>query len=279
MLQTLSVSPVNNSVSPFLRWAGGKRWLVSAYPDLLPQTYNIYHEPFLGSGAMYFYMRPAKAILGDANADLINAYSGIKNDWQSIYKILEKYQRLHNKDFYYEIRAKNFRNLTKKAAQFIYLNRTCYNGLYRVNSSGTFNVPIGTRTRILLESDNFQAVSNQLKKAKLHTIDFEDIINNAAKGDFLFVDPPYTVKHNQNGFVQYNDHLFSWNDQIRLRDSIDRAVSKGVKVLLTNADHASIHDLYDGIGEKFSLNRLSKISGDVCGRGQYSELIVKCYKS
>lgn len=278
MLPAVS-SPSNSPiVVPFLKWAGGKRWLVSSYPELFPQNYNRYLEPFLGSGAVYFYMRPEKAMLGDANADLINTYSEIRDNWQAIHKALKKYHASHNKDFYYEIRAKNFRSPIQKAAQFIYLNRTCWNGLYRVNLNGDFNVPIGTKKNVLLESDDFFAISQQLQRANLLATDFEEIIDNAKCEDFLFVDPPYTVKHNLNGFVKYNDQLFSWDDQIRLRDSVVKAVTRGVKVLLTNADHASIHELYDGVGEMISLDRLSVISGDAKARGRYSELIVKCYK-
>lgn len=264
-------------IIPFLKWAGGKRWLVSNYPDLFPEKYKNYVEPFLGSGAVYFHMQPHRAILGDANADLIGVYQQIKENWKPVAKTLQSYHRLHDKDFYYEIRGKEFRSPVKKAAKFIYLNRTCWNGLYRVNLNGNFNVPIGTKKNVILHTDDFETVSQQLSNTELHASDFENIINQAEAGDFLFVDPPYTVKHNLNGFVKYNEQIFSWDDQVRLRDCIDNAVVRGVKVLLTNADHESIHELYDGIGEMISLDRLSVISGNADGRGRYSELIVKCY--
>lgn len=265
-------------IVPFLKWAGGKRWLVSDYPNLFPEEYKAYVEPFLGSGAVYFYLLPDRAILGDANADLIEAYQQIKENWKAVTKVLQSYHRLHDKDFYYGIRSTDFKDPVKKAAKFIYLNRTCWNGLYRVNLNGNFNVPIGTKKNVILNTDDFEAVSQQLGNTELNASDFENIIEQAQAGDFLFVDPPYTVKHNLNGFVKYNDQLFSWDDQVRLRDCIDNAVVKGVKVLLTNADHESIHELYNGIGEMISLDRLSVISGNANARGRYSELIVKCYK-
>ena len=264
--------------APFLKWAGGKRWLVANHSYLFPTQYKSYLEPFLGSGAVYFHMRPTSAILADANEDLIITYGAIKKDWRSVHTLLQTYQRQHSKDFYYETRAKTFQNLVQKAAQFIYLNRTCWNGLYRVNLKGSFNVPIGTKTNVLLGNDDFEAVSRVLNNADLHATDFQTIISAAKNNDFLFVDPPYTVKHNLNGFVKYNDQLFSWDDQLRLRDCIENAVSRGVKVLLTNADHKSVRDLYKGMGEMVSLNRLSVISGHASARGKYSELIVKCYK-
>ncbi len=266
-------------ISPFLKWAGGKRWLVSQHPDLFPTMYKSYLEPFVGGGAVFFHMRPTNAILGDSNEELINTYVTIKEDWSNLHKLLESHHCLHCKEFYYEMRAKTFENSVEKAARFIYLNRTCWNGLYRVNLKGSFNVPIGTKTKVVLDSDDFCTVSNILKDTDLHTSDYQTIVDSAQKDDFLFVDPPYTVKHNLNGFVKYNDKLFSWDDQIRLRNCIDNAVSRGVKVLLTNADHESVRDLYKGIGEMTSRERLSIISGNVNARGKCSELIVKCYKS
>ncbi len=264
-------------IVPFLKWAGGKRWLVAKHSHLLPEKFNTYLEPFVGSGAIYFHLRPSKAILGDTNSELINAYEALQKDWNSVYSILMDYQKRHCKDFYYEIRGKKFRSPIKKAAQFIYLNRTCWNGLYRVNLKGIFNVPIGTKEKVILNTDNFGSVSKALQGANLQVSDYQQIIESAREGDFVFVDPPYTVKHNFNGFVKYNDKLFSWDDQIRLRNCVEDAISRGVKVLLTNADHESVRELYEGVGEIFSLNRHSVISGDASARGKYSELILKSY--
>ena len=233
MLETDSVPDQRPIIVPFLKWAGGKRWLVSNHPELFPESFDTYLEPFLGSGAVYFHLQPDAAILGDMNAELIGTYDAIKENWRPIHKTLKSYHNQHNKDFYYDIRSKSFRSPAKKAAKFIYLNRTCFNGIYRVNLNGTFNVPIGTKKNVILDSDDFESVSNVLQNAELCATDFQTVIDAAQKDDFVFIDPPYTVKHNLNGFVKYNEHIFSWDDQVRLRDCIDNAVARGVKVLLT----------------------------------------------
>lgn len=264
-------------VSPFLKWAGGKRWLIAAHPHLFPTSYNSYFEPFLGSGAVFFHLQPDKAVLSDSNSNLINTYECIKNDWEQVYELLVHHQQCHNKAYYYEMRQMKPPTNIEKAAQFIYLNRTCWNGLYRVNLSGEFNVPIGTKQSVILKNDNFQKIAHLLSNAILLSGDFEECIESAQKGDFVFIDPPYTVKHNNNGFVKYNDNLFNWQDQIRLRDCVARSVARGVKILLTNADHDSVRELYEGVGYLQSLDRSSVISGSALARGRYSELIVKTY--
>ena len=164
-----------------------------------------------------------------------------------------------------------------KAARFIYLNRTCWNGLYRVNSKGEFNVPIGTKTKVLLEADDFQGISILLSQMDINTCDFETTIDKATAGDFVFIDPPYSVKHNLNGFLKYNETIFSWKDQIRLRKSVAKAINRGASVLLFNADHCSIRDLYKGIGKMITLDRASVIAGKLGARGTFSELAIKCW--
>lgn len=262
---------------PFLKWAGGKRWLVAAHPSLFPSAYKIYYEPFLGSGATYFYLGPRKAVLSDTNANLINAYKAIKRNWAAVQEKLNNYHQKHNKDFYYKIRSQAFNDPIDKAAQFIYLNRTCWNGLYRVNLKGVFNVPIGTKTKVILDTDDFKKTSTLLQGANIRNADFETVIAQASKNDFVFVDPPYTVKHNINGFIKYNEQLFSWEDQLRLRDCVENALARGAKVLLTNANHEDVRKLYSGIGAMMSFDRLSVISGSNSARGKYSELVVKCF--
>jgi DNA adenine methylase len=164
-----------------------------------------------------------------------------------------------------------------RAARFIYLNRTCWNGLYRVNKKGEFNVPIGTKSSVILEGDDFELVSKALKSATITTCDFETTIDKAGRGDFIFIDPPYTVKHNLNGFIKYNENIFSWQDQVRLKKSISDAVEKGAFVLVTNANHKSIKELYKGSGEMIALNRASVIAGKSEARGTYSELAIKSW--
>ncbi len=140
-----------------------------------------------------------------------------------------RHHRLHSEKYYYEERARTHRVAHEQAAQFIYLNRTCWNGLYRVNLRGEFNVPIGTKSSVTLETDDFKRISSQLKRATLTHSDFSHTINEAKRGDFLFIDPPYVTRHNFNGFVKYNDNIFSWNDQERLADCVVAAASRGAK--------------------------------------------------
>jgi DNA adenine methylase len=261
-------------VVPFLKWAGGKRWLVSSYPELLNRSYKRYIEPFLGSGAVYFHLAPERSILADRNEELIETYQALRDAWHSVERELAKHHRNHSKNYYYAIRDSKPRTAHTRAARFIYLNRTCWNGLYRVNLNGKFNVPVGTKTNVVLESDNFRTVSNLLKTADLRAGDFEPIINEAGQDDLLFVDPPYTVKHNLNGFVKYNETLFSWEDQIRLRDCIRLATTRGASVVLTNAYHQSVRKLYKGIGQHRRLKRASVLAADSEKRKLCDELLV-----
>jgi len=261
---------------PFLKWAGGKRWLVAARPELFAFDEERFIEPFLGSGAVYFYVRPSRAVLSDVNRELISTYSAIKRNWPSVQSALEDHAKSHSAKHYYKTRsAVDLKSSVLKAARFIYLNRTCWNGLYRVNRQGQFNVPIGTKTNVLLSTDDFQDASKLLKGAALHCRDFEETVDESSGGDFLFVDPPYTVKHNLNGFIKYNEKLFSWEDQIRLKKSLVRADRRGVKILMTNADHASIRELYSGKFRLDSAERNSVLAGVNRGRGKVTELIIR----
>lgn len=264
----------NDIIVPFLKWAGGKRWLVSSYSDFLKLPYERYIEPFLGSGAVFFYLTPKRAILADSNKELINTYQAIKDDWKGVKRELQKHHRNHSKKYYYAMRSSAPRTPHTKAARFIYLNRTCWNGLYRVNLKGEFNVPLGTKTRVVLESDDFEAISALLRNAELRNSDFEKIINLAGPGDLVFVDPPYTVKHNLNGFIKYNETLFTWSDQIRLRDSVIQAKERGATVLLTNAYHKSIKQLYCNVGTQHRLHRYSVLAADSSKRKVCDELVI-----
>ncbi len=261
-------------ISPFLKWAGGKRWLCKRFPELFPAAYNRYFEPFLGSGAVFFHLKPEKAFLSDRNLDLIKTYNAIKNDWKAVYSLLSDHARNHNDEYYYKIRAEIPSSEHEVAARFLYLNRTCWNGLYRVNIKGIFNVPRGTKDNVLLPTDNFLNSQKALRGASITCRDFSKTISLARRDDFIFIDPPYTVAHNLNGFVKYNDKIFTWNDQIRLRDCALSAARRGVKILITNADHSSIRSLYEGIGEHFPLDRATVISGDASGRRGTTELAI-----
>jgi DNA adenine methylase len=266
--------PQSYNCLPFLKWAGGKRWFVSRYLDLLPSEFNRYIEPFLGSGALFFAIRPHKAILADLNADLIATYSAIREDWKPVVRILSEYHREHSKDFYYSVRSSRPRTLHGRAARFIYLNRTCWNGLYRVNLRGEFNVPMGTKERVLLGADDFCRASVLLKRAALIASDFGQVVCEAGRGDLIFADPPYVTAHSQNGFLKYNERLFSWTDQIRLRDALLGAKRRGAAIVATNADTPSIRALYREHFKIFSATRSSVIASDTRNRGRTSELII-----
>lgn len=262
---------------PFLKWAGGKRWLVEQHSDLLSVDHERFIEPFLGSGAVFFSLKPKQAILCDKNERLIEAYAAIRDNWQGVVKHLRVHHKRHSKEYYYELRSRKTLNAETRAAQFIYLNRTCWNGLYRVNLEGKFNVPIGTKQNVILDTDDFEIVSSILGGVDLISGDFEQAISQARSGDFVFIDPPYTVKHNYNGFVKYNESIFSWDDQIRLRDSVKAAVLRGAKVLITNACHDSIRDIYEDVGQLLVVSRASVIAGKADARGRYEEMVIKCY--
>ena len=266
-----------SAVAPFLKWVGGKRWFADRYLHLIPRDYGRYVEPFLGSGAMFFALRPGEALLSDLNPDLIDCYHAIRDAPESIAERLAEHHRLHDKAHYYETRSDKPEDPVERAAWFIYLNRTCWNGLYRVNRRNEFNVPIGTKTSVVLPSDDFSASSRLLSGAEILHQDFEATLNSARTGDFVFVDPPYTVKHNLNGFLKYNDKIFSWADQLRLRDAVIRAAERGALVLVTNANHSSIREIYEGVGRQQVVGRASVLAASAAHRSFSEELVVQTW--
>lgn len=274
-LEPIRVPPL----SPFLNWAGGKRWLASRLASEIGTVPGRYIEPFLGSGAIYFSLRPSRALLSDLNPDLIGTYRVVKRAWRVLTAKLSEHQRLHSSAHYYRVRAQIPHDQIDRAARFIYLNRTCWNGLYRVNLAGNFNVPIGTKTKVLEALDEFQSPAQLLRATELSVSDFQSVIDQAERGDVVFADPPYTVRHKFNGFVKYNESLFSWDDQIRLRDALKAAKNRGVRVFLTNADHESIRQLYKGDFYLLEMNRYSAISGCGGSRGNYPELLITTQSS
>ena len=277
----MSFMELNNNVhkqpiviAPFLKWAGGKRWLVDRHADVFPEFEGRYFEPFLGGGSVFFHLSPNASVLSDMNTHLIECYQQIRDDHETVVKLLEEHQKNFNKNYYYEIRSTKFIDKNERAAQFLFLNRTCWNGLYRVNLKGEFNVPIGTKSTVVFKHDDFAAVAARLKNTTLVQCDFEDTIDVASEGDFVFVDPPYTVKHNFNGFLKYNERIFSWEDQIRLKNSIVRATNRGVKILISNAAHASVRELYSELGKMIELERGSVLAGKKEARGIVQEILV-----
>jgi len=261
-------------VRPFLKWAGGKRWFVERLNHLLPKHYNEYIEPFLGSGAVFFHLLPPKSRLSDKNGELVETYEAIRKDWKGVLQALRKHQRLHSDEYYYSVRGQNLRKQTNRAARFIYLNRTCFNGLYRVNRRGEFNVPKGTKDTVIFPDDDFGALSQALQDCKFYRGDFERLVNHANEGDFLYVDPPYTARHNNNGFLKYNEVIFSWKDQVRLATLLQRARSRGVQILVSNADHKTIRELYKDFERVIAIKRHSVLAADPNHRRQTTELAI-----
>ena len=261
-------------LKPFLKWAGGKRWLIERTDFNLPDFSGKYIEPFLGGGAVYFSALPNAAIISDVNPRLVETYQAIRDDWSAVVNLLAVHHEKHKKEYYYSQRDEVYCTVYERAAQFLYLNRTCWNGLYRENLKGKFNVPIGTKSTVLFENDNFEGISNALQSADIYCCDFEITIERAIAGDLIFVDPPYTTAHNMNGFVKYNQKIFSWADQVRLRDALIRAVDRGCAVISTNAWHESILDLYESYASIQEIPRASVISGTASGRKITSESLI-----
>lgn len=259
------------TVRPFLKWAGGKQWLTRVFDFEVPHGWR-YVEPFLGGGALFFHVRPQLALLTDFNPELINLYQVIRDYPENFQFRMEKHQAHHSEIFYYEMRDCEYENPIDKAARFLYLNRTCWNGLYRVNKFGKFNVPKGTKTSVVFSGESFREYSDALRGAKIHRSDFEATFENCGTHDFVFADPPYTVKHNMNGFVRYNERIFSWSDQERLLESIRGAVDRGSVVIVANADHPSIHEIYGGECRIVRVGRHSVLSG----KNEHRRKITEC---
>ncbi len=260
---------------PFLKWPGGKRWFIQKYVHLLPKTYKRYIEPFLGGGAVYFYLQPKGAFLGDVNADVVNTYRVIQNNWKQIEELLRQHQNLHSEEHYYKVRSMVHKDLIEQAAKMLYLNRTCFNGIYRVNQKGEFNVPKGTKKSVIQEGESFESISKLLQGAEIQCADFELLINRSVKDDFLFVDPPYTVRHNNNGFIKYNEKLFTWEDQERLACALKRARERGTIIVSTNANYSLLREIYQDYGFHLKeVTRYSSISAKAGSRRSFEELII-----
>lgn len=262
----------NSSVKPFLRWAGGKKWLTSR---LLEYTENInfttYIEPFLGGGSVFLSLNPKAALLSDCNEDLINAYQCIKNHAQIVYDYLCTYE--NTSAFYYKIRSSIPKSEIERAARFIYLNQTSFNGLYRVNQKGEYNVPYGKRKRAVFDLNNFLAVSSRLQNAELIACDFEEAIDKVKRHSLVYLDPPYIVAKDDTGFIGYNQHLFSIDDQKRLSACIDRIKENNAYYILSNAKHPAILEIFNKGDTVIEVERASLIGGKKAYRGKTEEYL------
>lgn len=258
---------------PFLRWAGGKRWLADNESITIPNATR-YVEPFLGGGAMFFSRPAGVALLADINPYLINTYTWMKSDAPILFDLVQAHFDAHSSEHFYRVRSALGRDTLADAAAFIYLNRACFNGLFRVNLAGKFNVPIGSKLYELRDRAEFALWGERLANAEIIMSDFESVIDSCQRGDFIFVDPPYTVNHNSNGFIEYNEKIFSWEDQVRLSKCLWRAKERGCTFLLTNADHDSVRGLYPEGFILRSQERGSEMAGRTAYRGRTTELLV-----
>lgn len=258
--------------TPFLRWAGSKRWLVEEVLERRPAQWGRYFEPFLGSGAVFFALCPEDAVLGDAIAPLIDCYRCVKEDHKLVFDHLQRWSV--DKESFYSVRSTKMEDPFARAAQFIYLNKTAFNGLYRVNRAGEFNVPFGRpKTSKTASLEDLKRAAAALQRAQLMAGDFEDTLTDAQEGDLVFLDPPYVAGHRANVFIDYNSKLFDWEDQVRLRELFVALDERGVNVLLTNAAHSSVGDLYRNF-TTHEYERHSSMAAAAKARGKSTELLV-----
>jgi DNA adenine methylase len=281
-LQTLTIKeielralhPKSSTPRPFLRWAGSKRYVLKHLLELLPVQFNTYYEPFLGSGALFFLLRPSHAVLSDSCAELVENFIAVRENVEAVVRHITPLKP--QKDLFYSIRDNRSKHKYKRAAEFIYLNKTCWNSLYRVNSDGVFNVPYGRpKTDFIIDIENLRACAKALQGTdiSLRTSDFEESVSSAKEGDFVYFDPPYVTGHRNNGFIDYNEVLFSWKDQQRLAKVARDLIKRGVHVIISNADHNAILDLYPGFTKK-TFERSSTLASDITKRKKVSEVIL-----
>ena len=270
----MGTGSMRDEIKPFLRWAGGKRWLLKHLKEILPKNgFNDYHEPFLGGGSVFFHLNPQNAYLSDLNKDLIDTYKAVKENVEEVILELSKFQ--NTAECYYKTRLEKYDIEAKKAAQFIYLNQTSFNGIYRVNLQGIYNVPYGHRQKNFCDPDLLRLVSKALSSATLENSDFTKSIQNIKKNDLVFLDPPYTVTHNNNGFIKYNQKLFDLSSQYQLSSYIDQVKEKGAYYILTNAAHHKIEEIFRKENDIIlQLDRASLIGGRNAKRGSYTELLI-----
>lgn len=262
-----------SNVEPFIRWAGGKTWLIKHLHNIIGNlNYNHYYEPFLGGAAVFFALEhKKKAYLSDMNKDLIDTYIAIKEFPDKVIDHLLKYKNTETD--YYRIRSQKTESAVEKAARFIFLNQTSYNGLYRVNRKGEYNVPYGFRINWEYDYERIYSASRKLKWANLSCNDFTEKKYRIQRNDLIFLDPPYTVSHNNNGFIEYNQNLFSLEDQERLSKYIDYVKKKEAYYILTNAAHSTIKKIFDKGDRQLILDRYSLIGGKESKREIISEYI------
>ena len=275
---------------PFVKWVGGKRQLIPELLKYIPKNFNNYFEPFVGGGALFFelynlgILKNKKVFLFDINEELINAYKIIRDYPNELIEKLKEFKSKHNKEFYYQIReldrTNNYKKLNNiiKAARFIYLNKTCFNGLYRVNKKGYFNVPMGKyKTPKILDENNILLVSEALQNTIIKHCDYKKVLEYAQKEDFIYFDPPYYPLTETSNFTSYTQEKFLKKEQIELFETFDILSQKGCFVLESNSDTEFINNLYN----KFKIKKVfanRSINSKVNNRGKITEVLIRNYE-
>jgi len=277
-----AVSPSHpEPVLPFLKWAGGKQRLVKQYQPYFPplETINHYYEPFIGSAAVFFHWQPAPATLSDRNEKLIEVYRMVQTDVTAVITALQPHR--NEAAYFYEIRAQDPQTLTpvERAARLIYLNKTCYNGLYRENSRGEFNVPFGRyKHPKICDVERLCAAAAALQGVQLREDDFAAVVETAVSGDFIYFDPPYAPLTATSNFTSYHQHGFDAADQRRLAQTVAALTERGCKVMLSNSSAPLIYELYNQPTYRLiEIQARRNINSKGNGRGPVKELLILNY--
>ncbi len=274
-------------MNPIVKWAGGKRQLMKAIIKEVPSKFNTYFEPFFGGGALLFSLMPHDAYINDINNDLMSLYKIFKSksDLKLLITELKKHQKNNSKKYFYKIRELdrkvNFNTLStiKKAARLLYLNKACFNGLYRVNSKGFFNVPFNGKEKVTLYNKaNFDEIQRYFLSSKINISigDFSSVLSNAKKGDFVYLDPPYDNISDKNSFTAYSKENFNQNDQIRLFDVCNQLDKRGVMWLFSNHNTPLIKELFKNY-KIIPINANRSINSNSSKRKNFEELLIKNY--
>ncbi len=271
-------SPLATAPRPFLKWAGGKSQVLLQYAPYFPKTFKTYYEPFLGGGAIFFHLTPQRVWLADINPELVNAYRCIRDQVEAVIQGLSEHHVRHSVDHYYETRAHPGVGDVERAARLLYLNKTCFNGLYRENSKGRFNVPMGRyKNPTICNPDALRAASHSLKQARIEETPFESVLDFAtSEDDFVYFDPPYHPISSTSSFTAYNRYSFHGDDQIRLQAVFAKLAQRGVKVMLSNSDCPFIRELYQDFTIQ-TIQATRSINSNASRRGKITEVLVTSY--
>lgn len=277
----VALEQLKNEIYPIVKWVGGKRQLMFELIKNMPKSYNRYFEPFVGGGALFFELQPENAYISDMNEELINLYSVVRDNVYELIEDLGKHEV--SKEYFLEIRnidrTEQYAKLSsiERASRFIYLNRTCFNGMYRVNSKGEFNVPFGHyKNPRIIDENNLLNCSKLLNKTEIKCTDFSEILTKVQKDDFVYFDPPYVPLNETSSFTSYTKDGFDIDMQFKLRDVCDELDSMGVKFMLSNSDTKLVNELYANYEIK-KVFASRQINANADGRGKITEVLVRNY--